>query len=679
MRQALESIAGFAGNVAAHWRAWSRNTSPETAQGQQVLRLDQILKALEARYSTDPDPPAPARNNPFTPLDVLNAEAASAIYSTAQLSDGEIRLVTLRPGSEAEPLRCDLDVVGLSAATSYTALSYVCKARILSNGADEQEYVKITTDYRDVGGSQADPACITLNGCPYRITRNLETALLQLRKDHDVLVWVDALAINQTDKQERSNQVSIMRDIFSRATKTLVSLDPSQDDGTVLVLSLLWYIQADESWAAKLPLQPPAKWLERALIAFGELAYWARVWVIQEVAFSHQVDILHQGVQVPYTSVKGWEILQEHIKTRPHTLGLGSGEVVDVFFRSAELSVFMDYHGPSSLPVAGTGFEFNIDLLEWVFYVTYKKATDPRDIVFGFHGCFPPQVRNALSVDYTAAPDQVWTDIARLIIQQTGQLDIILISLRRQRTLPGIPSWVPQWSADQAVLVTGSGFCKKKSLSRAASGSLQAVCAFDASGRMLQAQGYEIGTVENLAHAWIVDHERLVDNRALIAWLKAASFKDMAEYFRRVCRELDPAAGSAGLEELFSAFSVGRDGLALQAADNAAEADIMVSDGSLWECLLSLDHLGRRITSFYPAVAVDREGESGIGYCLGPAAAAPGDKLCVLLGCSAPVVLREVDSHCELLGDVYIPGCMKGEVVDGSGKYKGLPRKFSIR
>ena len=49
-----------------------------------------------------------------------------------------------------------------------------------------------------------------------------------------------------------------------------------------------------------------------------------------------------------------------------------------------------------------------------------------------------------------------------------------------------------------------------------------------------------------------------------------------------------------------------------------------------------------------------------------------GDVLCVLLGCSKPMVLRPVGGHYELVAEAWVPGVMYGETVEGlkEGEWK---------
>ena len=59
-----------------------------------------------------------------------------------------------------------------------------------------------------------------LDRTPYYITKNLERVLRYLRsKESPRVLWINTIYINQNDLDEKSEQVLIMGEIYSRATK----------------------------------------------------------------------------------------------------------------------------------------------------------------------------------------------------------------------------------------------------------------------------------------------------------------------------------------------------------------------------------------------------------------------------------------------------------------------------
>ncbi|OAG05428.1 uncharacterized protein CC84DRAFT_1050147, partial [Paraphaeosphaeria sporulosa] len=111
----------------------------------------------------------------------------------------EIRLVRIHGGSKHEVIKCSLKVVSLSACPSYEALSYRW-------------------------GSNRQLETVQLDGHDFDVTPNLAAALRKFRKRKNRLLWIDQLCVNQTDMDERNEQVPVMGQIYSQARKVLVWL-----------------------------------------------------------------------------------------------------------------------------------------------------------------------------------------------------------------------------------------------------------------------------------------------------------------------------------------------------------------------------------------------------------------------------------------------------------------------
>ncbi len=117
------------------------------------------------------------------------------IYRRLPLGRGRrvFRVLTLFPGADHEQLCGKLDIQDLdeTARVPYICLSYVW------GNVDITE--PLTVDDREV-----------------RVTANLVNCLYHLRQPKDpVVLWADAICINQQDTEEKSFQVSLMGDIYS--------------------------------------------------------------------------------------------------------------------------------------------------------------------------------------------------------------------------------------------------------------------------------------------------------------------------------------------------------------------------------------------------------------------------------------------------------------------------------
>jgi hypothetical protein len=121
-------------------------------------------------------------------------------YPGLPLQPGQIRLIELLPGVWSEPVRCRLFNVRHETAV-YQSLSYVW-------------------------GSQRVNRTIVVNSKSYSTTVNLESALRHLRQrnKNGMVLWVDALCINQGDTEERTRQVQLMGDIYKMCKSVVVYL-----------------------------------------------------------------------------------------------------------------------------------------------------------------------------------------------------------------------------------------------------------------------------------------------------------------------------------------------------------------------------------------------------------------------------------------------------------------------
>jgi hypothetical protein len=124
----------------------------------------------------------------------------STQYHYEPLGPGDFRILHIRPGRKQDPIRCCLQAQNIhtSQETEYFALSYAWGSI---------EYTKT----------------IILEGFTFPVTHNLFSALWHARdREKRVSLWVDAVCINQADKDEQGHQVAQMRFIYRAATRVII-------------------------------------------------------------------------------------------------------------------------------------------------------------------------------------------------------------------------------------------------------------------------------------------------------------------------------------------------------------------------------------------------------------------------------------------------------------------------
>jgi hypothetical protein len=217
------------------------------------------------------------------------------------LAEGEIRLLTIDPTSFSSPeIHISMSAAQLNETTEYIALSYVW-------------------------GSETDRRDIKLNERSMSVTANLYDALTCMRKriamaslGFPAKIWVDAICINQGDIDERNEQVTRMRDIYTQAQVVwaFVGVETEHDqEGFNLIKALALKFQGlsqtldlghklpeDASQTIANSLQHPG--LEVAWKAMGRLLsrpWWTRAWIVQEIALARSAIFCcgEQAIDMP--------------------------------------------------------------------------------------------------------------------------------------------------------------------------------------------------------------------------------------------------------------------------------------------------------------------------------------------------------------------------------------------
>lgn len=139
-------------------------------------------------------------------------------YLPLNVDRKEFRLLRLRPYFElsyvnSSSVQCDLFIASRDDAPDYLALSYTW-------------------------GDASDTVPIQVDGFTRQVTRNLHSALLHIREeDKDVVIWADALCIDQSNYEEKNVQVACMTEIYALAKCTIIWLGNPGDNSDLFIQS----------------------------------------------------------------------------------------------------------------------------------------------------------------------------------------------------------------------------------------------------------------------------------------------------------------------------------------------------------------------------------------------------------------------------------------------------------
>lgn len=182
-------------------------------------------------------------------------------YPYSSLSPGSIRLLRLLPqGDENAPIQCklfsysQLDVGKLNHL--YEALSYVW-------------------------GDQDKTLPISIGNHRFDVTENLHAALLRLRNSSlERIIWVDAICINQENKNEKEKQIQLMAGIYRHAYSVVVWLGEEADNSD---LALEAIISAGNNGDLEVTDNGT---VQQAVIKLLERKWFQRIWVIEHNPFT---------------------------------------------------------------------------------------------------------------------------------------------------------------------------------------------------------------------------------------------------------------------------------------------------------------------------------------------------------------------------------------------------------
>jgi hypothetical protein len=183
------------------WQRLSDDLRPEdTIQiTPKAIYVGWVNYIREARMSIVYDPIQPGRTVSSTPV--------GAFYDTRL--DSAARIIKVRPGKPEDPIRCSVTCCQLGEHSTFHTLSY-CWGDL--------------TDLHDITINTTE-ICSTQDKATFKVSQSVVEAIRRLRsQDEEVAVWINQLCIDQSDKEERSQQVAMMADIYAVASAAHICL-----------------------------------------------------------------------------------------------------------------------------------------------------------------------------------------------------------------------------------------------------------------------------------------------------------------------------------------------------------------------------------------------------------------------------------------------------------------------
>lgn len=348
------------------------------------------------------------------------------------LSQGFIRVLELHPGKFSDIISFNFAIVQLSKGPSFEALSY---------------------EWLEKKGS------VPVQCAEDRIlvTPNCAAALRSLRSESDSrALWVDAVCINQENKDEVNDQVAMMTDIYQKANKVIMWLGSIEGN-----------VQAFRKAFASLPLlceahdklRPNLNNLEdlarridsndevRRLVtkvleskttvgvlnAIYSASYFRRAWILQEIILGGSRAIVIWG-----KLSCDWETFRKALLVFAlHTTWTDDCTIMDIVQLDLEFSKYGQ-----------------IRLMKIIAALARFQATDARDKVFAALrlGSTPKAHRQPKppAANYKLSIQDVYIEAARYIVESAQLAPWPIGNRPSKKIITGLPSWVPDFSVSAA-------------------------------------------------------------------------------------------------------------------------------------------------------------------------------------------------------------------------------------
>ena len=328
---------------------------------------------------------------------------------------------------------------------------------------------------------------------------------------------MDQICVNQGDLDERSRQVQLMRDIYSGADRTLIWLgeyERHQHGDVFVLLDSIWSAcqasrnaNTDSTKVQEMQLEKynSAEWSQ--LQAFINRPWFSRVWNIQEVVLSRRSPLSLAG-EVNFD----WDLFADALQWLHQSRGSQflQRQIREIFPGRQIIDVTRAHHRAERDLSAVWHLE---SLLGQIWAL---KTTDSRDYVYGFLGIVVDSDA-ALVPDYTKPDIQVFAEVTKYCIHQSGRLDLLHKAgwtrdarysqnlSTKERNIQ--PTWLPHWNSN------GFNALRRRKVARYNTGT-NATATYEASNYNA-AQGHKAEMKASLNNVELVLRGLLVDT---IVW-----------------------------------------------------------------------------------------------------------------------------------------------------------------
>ena len=599
---------------------------------------------------------------------------AEHAYSPLDPAENEVRLLKVPDDNGNNDLTCSIVTVSLHAAPDYSAISYVwgdpVRRRVMK--LDGSQVSVLATAVEALQHMHA--AAFTEPGQP-------------------AYIWIDAVCIDLDNDQERSQQVTIMSEIYSNATQVLAYLGPAFAAHTDIQRSICAAANALRKAAGSrrgldrvldfdtdLPVAECLAGLDNALLGqFYGSSWFTRLWILQEAALAKAAFAFYGSSSLPLSDAivvaRALVKMERHsgnFETNRDSLSRGISRCKTLYnlrvWHACELK--LAHQGDCRKGQCYTGLP-----LTYLLEVMHSHAnSEMRDKVYAILGLADSSVARQLQPDYKLSLQTVYTQATRIAFQQDNSYEV----MRWARTCGNRPdewyrehkwpTWLPLWQASYDRLKNPSGL---PWWTFKASNIPTILPQSELSAPILHCQGVFVDDLQSTSETLLTGHVEEDDNAALQVLQEAMQkFAPLAKKARGIkpgdnshftALAMTLAAGalkSASQDELDSRKEHLDAALAVSELADIADSSLTrnADTSNSGQAVKYLYHF--KFHSRFRKVFFTKDGYMG----LASQHVKEGDSLFVPNGNSLPWILRREGDHYLFMGVCYVHGLMHGEL-----------------
>ena len=593
----------------------------------------------------------PPRQDEYSPY------VATQVHAT-------IRLLIVKPGKVEDLIESDLLQVNLHDLPKYEALSYRW-------------------------GDQTQTQTIKCHGCNMKITSSLHTTLVSLRHtDAPRVLWIDAVCIDQTNLEEKQQQVLLMDSIFLHSHRVLIWLGTeSNEDRRAIVLverlyPILSEIEAQHMYGTKRYGSATRDSEMRSALSEGtssaedlrhlfrllDRPWFHRIWTVTEFAKASDPVIIYHNQEIPAQWLT-FVILRIywHMKFVSELL-----EIDEATQSKLELRL-LNCISVHSLRFSGAAGQKEPSMGALLAMTRSRESTDPKDRLYALLSLASPLERGIIQPDYY--PTLTYHDVLKKFFIST------FVTLKTLKYLmPSFPECndqqslhSPSWFADPCLPTNGGSLQLDDQLYKAAGDTNASI---DFSNDILSVAGKVVDVIDQTSAECLYnppgESKDVYKSATLRRWLEEShdlAFGNVdadtdlskttvraASYARTLILECQPSwrilltpeeivGFYETLQRLLASFKT--DGELAQSKDLLSDKELEMVSG-----------LGKCLRRKFCTTGNQR-------FAAAPRAVQKGDVVCILYGHGIPQILRGAShGHYRLIGGCYLDGLMHGEAME---------------